>query len=100
MSPFQTITDFIPYEAINKPATVTSPKVTVIIKMPAQTNPNLISHFEVCNLMGYKNPGDAEKKLREQGITPIYGKSGYFFIAIHQLIDDDSNDENNFKSII
>jgi hypothetical protein len=40
---------------------------------------------ELADLMGYERIGDVEKKLREQGIRPIYGKPGHFFVTSEMI---------------
>ena len=45
----------------------------------------VLTKSEVTQLLGYKYPGLAEKKLRAQGITPIYGRKGHWFVTLSQI---------------
>lgn len=49
-------------------------------------HPNILSQHQVAKLMGYERPGDAERKLINQGITPFYGRPGHWFITLDQLL--------------
>lgn len=48
-------------------------------------NKNIITSDELAQFMGYDRPGDVERKLREQGIRPIYGRPGHFFVTLDML---------------
>ena len=45
----------------------------------------LIIDKEIAHAMGYKSLKMCEKKLIEQGITPIYGRHGRFFVTAEML---------------
>ena len=40
---------------------------------------------QLCQLMGYETPGLAERKLIEQGIRPIYGRKGRWFVTLAMI---------------
>jgi hypothetical protein len=44
-------------------------------------NTTVFNERDLAELLGYERIGDVEKKLREQGIRPIYGKPGHFFVT-------------------
>ena len=46
---------------------------------------NIIDQDLLCRLMGYTRPGAVERKLLKQGITPIYGRHGRFFVTLDML---------------
>lgn len=46
---------------------------------------NILDQDQIAAAMGYERVGDAEKKLIEQGIRPIYGRRGCFFVTIDML---------------
>ncbi len=45
----------------------------------------LINQDQLAEIMGYTRSGDVERKLIEQGIRPIYGKPGHFFVTLDML---------------
>lgn len=52
-------------------------------------NPNVLDQDQLMALMGYQRPGDVERKLIEQGVQPIYGRPGRFFITLPMLSGTD-----------
>ena len=62
-------------------------------------NRNLIGQDELCGLLGCKRPGDAARLLEKQGIKPIRGRPGFWFVTLDQLnaaggITKASNDDD------
>ena len=55
------------------------------MQKPTDDNPNVLSQKQLMKLMGYSRPGDVEKRLIEQGIRPIYGRPGHFFVTLGML---------------
>lgn len=53
--------------------------------MKAAANPYVLDQDQLGALMGYERAGDVERKLIAQGIRPIYGKPGHFFVTLDQL---------------
>ena len=53
--------------------------------MPTDHNPNILDQDQLASLMGYERAGDVERRLVQQGIRPIYGRPGHFFITVDQL---------------
>lgn len=49
------------------------------------TPANILNQDQLAAIMGYERVGDVEKKLIEQGIRPIYGKPGHFFVTVDML---------------
>lgn len=47
--------------------------------------PNIFNEIQLAYLLGYSRIGDVERKLVEQGIRPIYGKPGHFFVTREML---------------
>lgn len=47
--------------------------------------PNIFNEIQLANLMGFIRIGDVERKLVEQGIRPIYGKPGHFFVTMDMI---------------
>ena len=45
----------------------------------------ILDQDDLMQLMGYERAGDVERKLIKQGIKPIYGRSGRFFLTYRML---------------
>lgn len=51
----------------------------------ARVKERILDQTQLAELMGYVRVGDVERRLIEQGIKPIYGKAGHFFITQDML---------------
>lgn len=46
---------------------------------------NLFGQDALCELMGCKRPSDAARLLENQGIKPIQGRPGFWFVTLDQI---------------
>lgn len=64
---------------------------------------SVINERRLAELMGYTRIGDVERKLIEQGIRPIYGKPGHFFVTkemLNKSIEGSRNKKTVYDELI
>lgn len=49
------------------------------------TNPHILDQDQATELLGYGSPGMTRSKLRKQGIEPVDGARGRWFITLQQI---------------
>lgn len=48
-------------------------------------NDGLIDQERMCKLLGCKQPAMASRLLKKEGIVPISGRNGHWFVTIDQI---------------